>query len=260
MKILIIEDEELAVKKLKKTLAAVDEDATVAGTADSIKSAVEWLQENPQPDLILMDIELADGQSFEIFNLVEVKSPVVFTTSYDEYALKAFKVNSIDYLLKPVQQDELAAALSKYKKLKNIYAGKEAATDGFNLDSLVKELQQKLQPKEYRKRFLVKQGQKLVSVDIEEIAYFFSDGRLNFFKTNDNRKFVVDYTMDDLEEMLDPESYFRISRSFYVSIASVDKIDDYFGNRLILGLRPAVDKEALVSREKVTDFKKWMGK
>lgn len=261
MKILIIEDEELAVKKLKKTLAAVDEDATVAGTADSIKSAVEWLQENSQPDLILMDIELADGQSFEIFNLIEVKSPVVFTTSYDEYALKAFKVNSIDYLLKPVQQDELAAALSKYKKLKNTYAGKETtAPDGFNLDSLVKELQQKLQPKEYRKRFLVKQGQKLVSVDIEEIAYFFSDGRLNFFKTNDNRKFVVDYTMDDLEEMLDPESYFRISRSFYVSIASVDKIDDYFGNRLILGLRPAVDKEALVSREKVTEFKKWMGK
>ncbi len=260
MKILIIEDEELAVKKLKKTLAAVDEDAMVAGTADSIKSAVEWLQENPKPDLILMDIELADGQSFEIFNLVEVKSPVVFTTSYDEYALKAFKVNSIDYLLKPVQQEELAAALSKYKKLKNIYAGKETTTDGFNMDSLVKELQQKLQPKEYRKRFLVKQGQKLVSVDVEEIAYFFSDGRLNFFKTSDNRKFVVDYTMDDLEDMLDPESYFRISRSFYVSIASVDKIDDYFGNRLILGLKPAVDKEALVSREKVTDFKKWMGK
>ena len=261
MKILIIEDEELAVKKLRKTLAAVDEDAIVAGTADSIKTAVEWLQENPKPDLILMDIELADGQSFEIFNLVEVKSPVVFTTSYDEYALKAFKVNSIDYLLKPVQQDELAAALSKYRKLKNIYAGKEAASsDGFNLDSLVKELQQKLQPKEYRKRFLVKQGQKLVSVDVEEIAYFFSDGRLNFFKTTDNRKFVVDYTMDDLEDMLDPDSYFRISRSFYVSIASVDKIDDYFGNRLILGLKPAVDKEALVSREKVTDFKKWMGK
>lgn len=260
MKILIIEDEELAVKKLKKTLAAVDEDAIVAGTADSIKTAVEWLQENPKPDLILMDIELADGQSFEIFNLVEVKSPVVFTTSYDEYALKAFKVNSIDYLLKPVQQEELAAALSKYKKLKNIYAGKETSPDGFNMDSLVKELQQKLQPKEYRKRFLVKQGQKLVSVDVEEIAYFFSDGRLNFFKTSDNRKFVVDYTMDDLEDMLDPESYFRISRSFYVSIASVDKIDDYFGNRLILGLKPAVDKEALVSREKVTDFKKWMGK
>jgi two-component system, LytTR family, response regulator LytT len=254
MKILIVEDEELAVKKLQKTLAAVDATANVVGVTDSIKSSVEWLQDNPQPDLILMDIELADGQSFEIFNLTDVKSPVIFTTSYDEYALKAFKVNSVDYLLKPIQKEELQTALEKFQKLKG------NGSSDINIDSLVKELQQKLQPKEYRKRFLVKHAQKLVSVEIEEIAYFYSDGRLNFFKTNDNKKFVVDYTMDELEDMLDPEKYFRISRSFYVSINSVDKIDDYFGNRLILGLKPAVDKEALVSREKVTEFKKWMGK
>jgi len=252
MKILIVEDEDLAVKKLQKTLTAVDAGAEVVGITDSIKSTVEWLGEHSQPDLILMDIELADGQSFEIFNLTDVKSPVIFTTSYDEFALKAFKVNSVDYLLKPIQKEELQGALNKFKQLKG--------TPDINIDSLVKELQLKLQPKEYRKRFLVKHGQKLVSVEIEEIAYFYSDGRLNFFKTNDNRKFVVDYTMDELEEMLDTEKYFRISRSFYVSINSIDKIDDYFGNRLILGLRPAVDKEALVSREKVTDFKKWMGK
>jgi two-component system, LytTR family, response regulator LytT len=255
MKILIVEDEELAVKKLQKTLAGVDASAEVVGVTDSIKSTVEWLQDNPQPDLVLMDIELADGQSFEIFNLTEVKSPVIFTTSYDEYALKAFKVNSVDYLLKPVQKEELQAALNKFQKLKP-----ETKAVGLNIESLVKELQQKLQPKEYRKRFLVKHAQKLVSVEIDEIAYFYSDGRLNFFKTSDNKKFVVDYTMDELEEMLDPEKYFRISRSFYVSVNSIDKIDDYFGNRLILGLKPAVDKEALVSREKVTDFKKWMGK
>lgn len=252
MRILIVEDEELAVKKLQKTLELVNPDAEVVGFADSIKSTVEWLQDNPQPDLILMDIELADGQSFEIFNLFEVKSPVIFTTSYDEFALKAFKVNSVDYLLKPIQKDELKSALDKYQKMKT---GSDV-----NLDVLVRELQQKLQPKEYRKRFLVKHGQKLVSVEIGEIAYFYSDGRLNFFKTTDNRKFVVDYTMDELEEMLDPAEYFRISRSFYVSVSSIEKIDDYFGNRLILALRPAVDKEALVSREKVTDFKKWMGK
>jgi DNA-binding LytR/AlgR family response regulator len=226
----------------------------VLASTDSIKSTVEWLQQNPQPDLILMDIELADGQSFEIFNLVDVKSPVIFTTSYDEYALKAFKVNSVDYLLKPIQKDELQAALTKYKKLQS------NARPDISLDSLVKELQQKLQPKEYRKRFLVKHGQKLVSVEVEDIAYFYSDGRLNFFKTKDNKKFVVDYTMDELEDMLDPERYFRISRSFYVSVTSIDKIDDYFGNRLILSLLPEVDKEALVSREKVTEFKKWMGK
>ena len=254
MKILIVEDEELAVKKLQKTLAAADEQATVIGVADSIKSTVEWLQQNPQPDLILMDIELADGQSFEIFNLTEVKSPVIFTTSYDEYALKAFKVNSVDYLLKPIQVEELKGALSKFRKLKG-----EGRTD-LSIDSLVKELQQKLQPKEFRKRFLVKHAQKLVSIEVDEIAYFYSDGRLNFFKTNDNKKYVVDYTMDELEDMLDPEKYFRISRSFYVSVGSIDKIEDYFGNRLILQLKPAVDKEALVSREKVTDFKKWMGK
>ena len=260
MKILIVEDEDLAVKKLQKTLAAVDKDAEVVGIADSIKSSVEWLQQNPAPDLILMDIELADGQSFEIFNLAEIKSPVIFTTSYDEYALKAFKVNSIDYLLKPVQKEELEAALNKYRKMTETYGTKTADSSGMNIDSIIKELQQKLQPKEYRKRFLVKHAQKLVSIEIEDIGYFFSDGRLNFFKTNDNRKFVVDYTMDELEDMLDPERYFRISRSFYVSVNSIDKIDDYFGNRLILQLKPAVDKEALVSREKVTDFKKWMGK
>ena len=254
MKILIIEDEELAVKKLQKTLFSIDETAIVVGVTDSIKSSVEWLQDNVAPDLILMDIELADGQSFEVFNLVDVKSPVIFTTSYDEYALKAFKVNSVDYLLKPIQKEELQAALNKYKKLQ------EKNKTDLNIDNLVKELQQKLQPKEYRKRFLVKHAQKLVSIEIDDIAYFYSDGRLNFFKTNDNKKFVVDYTMDELEEMLNPSRYFRISRSFYVCAACIDKIDDYFGNRLMLQLKPAVDKEALVSREKVTDFKKWMGK
>jgi two-component system response regulator LytT len=260
MKVLIIEDEELAVKKLQKTLASVDPAAEVVGVADSIRSSVNWLQTNPTPDLILMDIELADGQSFEIFDKVEVKSTVIFTTSYDEYALKAFKVNSIDYLLKPVQKEDLAAALEKLKNIKSMYSNPPAATSSLNVDSLVKELQQKLQPKEYRKRFLVKHAQKLVSVDVEEIAYFYSDGRLNFFKTSDNRKFVVDYTMDDLEDMLDPDQYFRISRAFYVSVDSIDQIHDYFGNRLLLHLKPAVDKEAIVSREKVTDFKKWMGK
>src|SRR6187551_2619928 len=258
MKILIVEDEDLAVKKLQKTLALVDASAVVVGVTDSIKTTVEWLQVNPSPDLILMDIELSDGQSFEIFNRIEVKSPVVFTTSYDEFALKAFKVNSVDYLLKPIQKEDLEAALDKFKKMKDIY-GKSNGSQSLNVDSLVRELQLKLQPKEYRKRFLVKHAQKLVSIDVEEICYFYSDGRLNFFKTGDNKKYVVDYTMDELEEMLNPEIYFRISRSFYVSIASVDQIHDYFGNRLLLNLKPAVDKEALVSREKVTDFKKWMG-
>src|SRR5687767_10057860 len=259
MKVLIIEDEELAVKKLRKTLESVDSSAEVVGVADSIRSSVNWLEQNPSPDLILMDIELADGQSFEIFDKIEVKSTVIFTTSYDEHALKAFKVNSVDYLLKPVQKEELESALNKYRHLVNRFPPANEQQE-FNIENLVKELQSKLQPKEFRKRFLVKHAQKLVSIDVEEIAYFFSDGRLNFFKTFDNRKFVLDYTMDDLEEMLDPAKYFRISRSFYISVESVDQIHEYFGNRLLIYLKPAVDKEAVVSREKVSDFKKWMGK
>lgn len=259
MKILIVEDEDLAVKKIRKTLHEVDENASVVGITDSIASTTDWLLTNTAPDLILMDIELSDGQSFEIFNRVPVKSAVIFTTSYDEFALKAFKVNSIDYLLKPVQKEDLQAALNKYKQMKTVYASGEIKNE-INVDALVKELQQKLQPKEFRKRFLVKHGQKLVSIETEDIAYFFSDGRLNFFKTYDNKKFVVDYTMDELEDMLDMKKYFRISRSFYVSVKSIDQIHDYFGNRLLLHLKPAVEKEAIVSREKVTDFKKWMGK
>jgi two-component system, LytTR family, response regulator LytT len=260
MNILIVEDEELAVKKLKKTLMSVDDSATVVGETESIRSTVSWLQSNPSPDLILMDIELADGQSFEIFNHVDVKSPVIFITSYDEYALKAFKVNSVDYLLKPVQKEDLQAALEKLKEMKKIYTKEQPVSSQVLIEDLVKELQQKLHVKDYRKRFLVKHGQKLVSVEVDDIAYFFSDGRLNFFKTNDNKKFVVDYTMDELNEMLDPEKYFRISRSFFISVNSVSQIHDYFGNRLLLHLKPESEKEAIVSREKVTDFKTWLGK
>ncbi len=254
MKILIVEDEDLAVKKLEKTIRTVDPEIEIMGVTESIQSSVEWLQNHDQPDLIFMDIELADGQSFEIFNMTEVKSPVIFVTSYDEYALKAFKVNSVDYLLKPIQKDELEMALNKYRKLtvNNPYS--------LNVESLVKELQSKLQPKEYRTRFLVKHLQKLVSVEVNDIAYFYSDGRLNFFKTLDNKRYLVDYLMDELEQMLDPRRYFRINRSFFVSIDSIEKIEDYFGFRLILQLKPTIDKEVIVSREKVSDFKKWMGK
>lgn len=258
MKILIVEDEDLAVKKLQKTLQAVGDDLDIVATTDSISASVDWLRHNPQPDLILMDIELADGQSFEIFNLIEVRSPVIFTTSYDEFALKAFKVNSVDYLLKPIQKDELEAAISKFRSMKQAYA--PATEEGQGIQALVRELQQSLRNKEYRKRFLVKHAQKLVSVEVKDIAYFYSDDRLNFFKTYDDKKFVIDYTIDDIEQMVDPDQFFRINRSFLVSVKSIDQIHDYFGNRLKLALKPVIDKEALVSREKVSDFKSWMGK
>lgn len=259
MKLLIIEDEDLAVKKLQKTLAAVDNMAEVVGVTHSIRSSVDWFTSNPSPDLVLMDIELADGQSFEIFEQTEVKCPVIFTTSYDEYAIRAFKVNSVDYLLKPVQPEDLKAAMEKYQNLKAQYKP-EAPLPALRVEQLVKEIQQQLTVKEYRKRFLVKHLNKLVSVDVKDIACFFSENGLNFFLTFDNRKYLVDYLMDELEEMLDPETFFRANRSLIVTFSSIEKIEDYFGGRLTLKLRPVLDRETLVSREKVSDFKKWMGK
>jgi len=261
MKVLIIEDEIPAAEKLERYLLKYDAATTIAATLDTVEGAVTWLRDRQsEVDLIFMDIQLKDGLSFQIFQQVPVKKPVIFTTAFNEFALDAFKVNSIDYLLKPVQKEELQLALEKHRQMKLRYATKEAPEGEARLDVLLNQLRRQLEPKEYRQRFLVKHGQKLVSIEIGEIAYFFSDGRLNFFRTTDNRKFVVDYTMDELEEMIDPRLFFRISRAFYVSPGCIDKIEEYFGNRLILSLRPAVEKEALVSREKVTDFKKWMGK
>jgi DNA-binding LytR/AlgR family response regulator len=254
MNLLIVEDEDLAVKKLINTLLAIDPLLCIAGVTDSIKATVRWLESNPAPDLILMDIELADGRSFEIFNLIDVKSPVIFVTSYDEYALKAFKVNSVDYLLKPIQKADLSLALEKFKKLH------QDNKREINIENLVNELHQRLRPKEFRQRFLVKHVQKLVSIETNDIAYFYSEGRINFFKTFDNKRYMVDYLMDELEEMLDPSRFFRINRSLFVSLASISKIEEYFGFRLILRLNPPNEKEAIVSREKVMDFKKWMGK
>jgi two-component system response regulator LytT len=259
MNILIVEDEDLAVDKLKKTLEKVDEDAQVIGVTGSIHSSVSWLSENPAPDLILMDIELADGQSFEIFDQIKVKSPVIFITSYDEYALRAFKVNSIDYLLKPVQTEDLDAALEKFRELKQTFSVMPDSQTT-NIEKLVKELQNQFVPKEYRKRFLVKHVQKLVSVEVDTIAYFYSEERFSFFKTSEDKQFIVDYNMDELEELLDPKEFFRISRAFIISIRSVELIGDYFGNRLSLRLKPHLNKETIVSREKVASFKKWMGK
>ncbi|MFD0792726.1 LytR/AlgR family response regulator transcription factor [Mucilaginibacter litoreus] len=258
MKVLIIEDEQLAVAKLTQTLNKVAPEADVIGVTESIASSVKWFNETAtSPDLVLMDIELADGQSFAIFNEVQVDCPVIFTTSYDEYALKAFKVNSIDYLLKPIQQNELKAAIDKLNHLRGSIQPDDHT---LKIEKLVTELQKQTTGISYRKRFLVKHLQKLVSVEVASIAYFYSDERVNFFTTGDGKTYIVDYTMDEIEETIDPEQFFRISRSVIVSINSVDQIQPYFGNRLILRLKPAFDKEAIVSREKVNDFKVWMGK
>jgi DNA-binding LytR/AlgR family response regulator len=259
MTILIVEDEELAIKRLKKIITAIEPDIQIAGITHSVKATVDWLKNNPSPSLILMDVELTDGQSFDVFEQIKVNSPVIFITSYDEHALKAFKVSSIDYLLKPIEKEDLESALRKHSEMKTLYSS-DRLPGAENIDFLLKELKQKLHKKEFRKRFLVKHAQKMVSVEVEDIAYFLSEGRLIFFKTYGNKKFIVDYSMEELEEMLDPEKFFRINRSHMVSINSVEQINEYFGYRLQLNLKPAEDKEVIVSREKVTDFKKWLGK
>lgn len=261
MNALIVEDEDLSVRRLKKMVGEVAPSLNIAGVTDSIEQTVEWVLENraagnADPDLIFLDIELSDGQSFEIFNRIEVSSAIIFTTSYDEYALQAFKHNSIDYLLKPVHRDDLQRALQKYEKMTaqpavdHSLAGIRKLLEDFKKASSV----------EYRQRFLVKQGQKMLSIEVGEIAYFFTDDRYSFFMTDSNQKMLVDYTLDELAESLDPARFFRINRGMMVTHRSVDKIDPYFGNRLALTLRPAHNKEVLVSREKVSDFKVWMGK
>ncbi|MEO6287332.1 MAG: LytTR family DNA-binding domain-containing protein [Dyadobacter sp.] len=260
MNALIVEDEDLSVRRLKKLLGEVAPDLEIAGVTDSIEGTVEWVETNrmarkPDPDLIFLDIELSDGQSFEIFNRTRVSSTIIFTTSYDEYALQAFKLNSIDYLLKPVHRDDLLRSLQKYENMKP----QQPADSLSGIRKLLEDFQKK-SAVEYRQRFLVKQGQKLLSVEVGEIAYFFTDDRYSFFMTESGQKLIVDFTMDELAEVLDPQRFFRINRGMMVTHKSIDKIDPYFGNRLALSLRPVHSKEALVSREKVGDFKVWMGK
>jgi len=262
MHVLIVEDEPLAVKKLVRLLEEVAFDVQVAGTAGSIAAAVVWLETNPAPDLIFLDIELSDGQSFEIFQRTRVKSPVIFVTSYDEYALQAFKVNSVDYLLKPVQREDLTRAIGKYRDLKLQY-GREASPVTSSIETLLLSLaggEKAAHSKEYRARFLVKHLQKFVTVEVADIAYFWSEGRVNFFKTRSGQKHLVEYTMEEIEGMLDPRDWFRVSRQFIVRASAVREIHPYFNNRLKLHLSPPEPEEVLVSRERVGDFKNWMGK
>lgn len=269
MNVLIVEDEDLAVRKLRKLVADVDPTLIVQGVTTSIEDSVNWLQENTPPDLIFMDIELADGQSFEIFEQVDIRSRVIFTTSYDEYALQAFKVNSIDYLLKPIQKEDLERSLKKMRDLTTTDVQTQPIPDPqpFNIEKLLRELQGSINPassgipaRDYRKRFLVKQGQKLLSVEVGDILYFYTDERFSFFKTRANQKFLVDYTLDELADSLDPAQFFRPNRGLIITHGAVEQIQPYFGNRLALSLKPAFDKEAIVSREKVSNFKVWMGK
>lgn len=258
MTVFIIEDEHLGLDRLVKMLREVSPEIEVLGHAETIKSAVWWVENNPPPDLIFMDIELADGQCFEIFNQTEVKSPIIFTTSYDEYALHAFKVNSVDYLLKPIRQEELKRSLDKYQRLKEQFGGRAVPV---NVENLIAGLQSFQQRKEYRRRFLVKQGQRLLSIETADVAWFRAEGKLCFLRTWDNQRYLVDYSLEQLADMLDPADFFRLNRNYLAHVKSVKAINNYFNGKLILQLSPATEaNDVIVSKEKATDFKRWMGK
>ncbi|GAB3044216.1 LytR/AlgR family response regulator transcription factor [Spirosoma pulveris] len=258
MNVLIVEDEELAALRLSKLLAEIDPQLRVIDTLPSVGTAVAYLQTNPELDLIFMDIELADGQSFEIFEQTSVSAPVIFITSYDEYAIKAFKVNSVDYLLKPIKQPELAASLQKYNQLNRQSA--QAPVQVVAIDALVHQLRQQTQSSAYRRRFLVKYLTQWLPIEVSDIAYFQAEEGVTLFRTFKGQKFTIDYKLDELEGMLNPDLFFRANRQFLTSVNAIQQIHSYFNHKLKLTLHPVPSSEVLVSRERATDFKKWMGR
>ncbi|MFN0187496.1 MAG: LytR/AlgR family response regulator transcription factor [Bacteroidia bacterium] len=253
MRVLIIEDESLAAKRIMKMVNEQEPDFIIEGVMDSIESSVAWLNANPHPDLILMDIELADGQSFEIFNQVDVTSTIIFTTAYDEFAIRAFKVNSIDYLLKPIDPDELKRSFDKFKELHK----SSIISPKLDLDMIVTALRGKEQV--YKQRFLVKQGQRLIPIDMHEIAFFYTEDKVSFIKTFGEQRYIVDHSLDELELLLDPNTFFRANRQYIVTPKCLDGIHSHFNGKLKINMKPNNNDEVFVSREKAADFKKWLG-
>ncbi len=255
MRVLIIEDETLAAKRLCKMVEEFYPEIKVEAVTDSIQSSVEWLNSFAHPDLILMDIELADGQSFEIFNQVEVKSTIIFTTAYDEYAIRAFKVNSIDYLLKPINPDDLKRGIDKFKTLNN---EEKTLHKGLDIEAVLLALR-KEQVVTYKHRFLVKQGQRFIPIILSEIAYFYTEEKVSFIRTFTDQRYIVDHSLDELEQLLDPELFFRANRQYIICPKTIDAIHNHFNGKLKINLKPSAVEDVFVSRERAADFKKWLG-
>ncbi|CAN5573677.1 LytTR family DNA-binding domain-containing protein [soil metagenome] len=247
---LIIEDEEPAAERLKKLIFKADPAIEITDVIVSIRSAVAYLKNN-SPDLIFLDIHLADGESFEIFRQVQVACPIIFTTAYDEFALQAFKLNSLDYILKPVKQDELNAAL---KKFANIYAEKkDTAVDYSKLAEMMAH-----EKTTYRKRLLIRYGDLFKTIEIKDSAYFFSENKISYVCTKQNARYSLDHTLDELEKLLEPKEFFRINRQFIVCIDAIDKMLAVSKSRVKLTLKPASEHETIVSTERSPEFKKWL--
>lgn len=251
MNILIIEDEPQAAKRIETLVHELLPNARVLDKIDSVKKSVQWFKNNPTPDLALMDIQLADGTSFQIFEQCEVKCPVIFTTAYDEYALKAFKVNSIDYILKPVDKNDLQAALRKLETLTNSVEGTR------KLLNSIGEVVQKLS-KKHKERFVIKVGEHLRTIEVKDILYFHSQDKTTFCCTVDNRNHILDFTLEQLEDMIDPLAYFRVNRKYFVRAEAIQDIISYTNSRLRLVLKNSTDNDVIVARERVQEFKQWL--
>jgi DNA-binding LytR/AlgR family response regulator len=249
--ILIIEDEPQAADRLGKLVMQIKPDARIADKIDSVKRSIDWLKTNAKPDLIFMDIQLADGLSFEIFERCEVTSPVVFTTAYNEYALKAFKVNSIDYLLKPVDKDELLASFKKLDTLTSAPANNSKMMESINYAM-------QMLTKKHKERFVIKVGEHLKSIEVAEILFFFSLEKATFAQTKDGRKHILDFTMDQLEGLIDPLRFFRINRKYLVSASAIQDMISFTNSRLKLVLNTSDDGDVIVARERVQEFKDWL--
>jgi two-component system, LytTR family, response regulator LytT len=253
MKTILIEDEKPAARLLQRKLEKLN--INVDAMLHSVEESIEWFQNNEHPDLIFLDIQLSDGLSFEIFDKIAIKSAVIFTTAYDEYALKAFKLNSIDYLLKPIDEDELSFSISKFK---NQFQKSENTTINIDFEQIRKMLQNPFE-KSYKTRFTVKIGQQLKIITTDEIECFFSENKGTYIHTLDNRNYLIDVTLEVLENELDPKNYFRVSRKFIVPLRSIKEIQVHSNSRLKVVLPTYKDDEVIVAREKVQDFKLWIG-
>jgi DNA-binding LytR/AlgR family response regulator len=250
MKALIIEDEILASKHLRQVLDEAG-DITVIAVLESIRESLAWFEKNPQPDILFMDIHLSDGSAFEIFKHVKISCPIVFTTAYDEYALKAFKVNSIDYLLKPIEVNDVRDAL---KKLKELTAAESMQTAIANLIASFKK------GSKYKTHFLIPvKGDKLIPVQTSELACFYVDAGTIKTATFEGRTYALDFTLDDLTDLLDPEFFFRANRQYIISRKSIKDIDLWFNSRLSVNLCVAVPEKIVISRNRIQEFRNWFG-
>lgn len=251
MNILIIEDEPAAAKRLVKLLPAVDSAIEVTAVIDSVEDAIGWFQQNDPPDLAFVDVQLSDGTSFEIFDSIDPGCPLIFVTAYDEYAIRAFKLNSIDYLLKPVDPKELKQAMEKFQRY-----GKPAADTASNLAALLEHLD--AGQKAYKSRFLLKSKDAYYTVSCGDLSYIFIEEQLVRLVTRDGKLHPVDSSLDELEKVLDPTQFYRINRQMMVRAEAVRSVSKWFNSRLILELSPPHTGEVVVSREKVSGFKRWL--